>query len=227
MSKLFLIFTCVGLCFNFNVLASPIADTYGPVNLSKTLKTPFNSHIQFNNATNTIDQSITLNSVITHRNLVSNTRLYLPGTIFIGRVADFIIKARPGAYVALAMADRDSGASTILGNKIRLGVDRKVVGVGVVPSSGVYNLAVEIPIEGDLIGQYLYFVAVSWTKPDFSDLEIAEPITAEKVPLPHFNGVIVQNLVEEAKKGIKFVPDKQAGIMFPGVSTGKAIGEIK
>ncbi len=195
-----------------------ISETYGPVNLLKTLKTPFNSLSRNSNGSDREQNILTLSSVTAHHNLLSNTNLYLPGTIYIGKSANFIIKAKPNSFVALAMADKDSGASPILGNKIRLGADRKVVGVGVIPANGVYNLAVEIPVEGDLIGQYLYFVAVTWTKPDFSDLEVAEPITAERVPTPHFNGVIVQSFVEEAKKGIKFVPDKQAGIMFPGVN---------
>ena len=48
------------------------------------------------------------------------SRLYLPGRLVIGHPAEFTIKGRPGYWVALAMADRDTGAKPIGGHTVRL-----------------------------------------------------------------------------------------------------------
>src|SRR5262249_8379515 len=128
-----------------------------------------------------------------HRSLsdrLIQSKLYLPGRLVIGRTAEFTIKGRPGYFVALAMADKDSGAKPVYGRSLRLGPDRKLVSLGRIPEDGILHLVIDTPVEGDLIGLPLFFEAAIWSKPDFSDLEIASPVTSEgQVGVK--NGVIV------------------------------------
>lgn len=158
-------------------------EVYGPVNLLKTMKTPF-SFASRSSGGDDHDQlqPLSLQSRL-NRTLASRLlppRLYLPGRMVLGEPAEFIIKGRPGSWAALAMADRDSGASPIQGHEIHLGADRKLVSLGQIPEGGVLSLVIDTPIQGDLIGQQLYFEAVVWSKPDFSDLEVAAPVPSEK-----------------------------------------------
>lgn len=133
------------------------------------------------------------------------SRLYLPGRMVLGKVAEFTIKGKPGSSVAIAMADRNTGAKPINGNPIRLGPDRKVVAIGKIPESGVLTLTVETPVQGDLIGQFLYFEAALWTKEDMSDAQIASTVTSETEGAPG-NGVVIAQEVTH-KRGIHIVPD--------------------
>lgn len=123
----------------------------------------------------------------------------------LGRPAEFTIKGRPGYHVALAMADKDSGAKPIYGHSLRLGPDRKLVSMGDIPSEGILQLVIETPIEGDLIGQNLFFEAAIWRRPDYSDLEIATPVNSEG-QIGAKNGVLV-SAEPEQKRGVRFVPD--------------------
>lgn len=135
------------------------------------------------------------------------TRLYLPGRMVLGRSCEFGVKAKPGSWVALAMADKNSGAKPILGHQLKLGSDRKLVALGQVPESGVINLNVETPIQGDLIGQYLYFEAAIWSKPDFSDVEFATAVRYdEKAGKENENGVLIA-AEGDTKKGVRIVPN--------------------
>jgi hypothetical protein len=136
--------------------------------------------------------------------LLQNTRLYLPGSLVIGHTEEFVIKGKAGSYVALAMADKDSGAKPIYGHPLRLGPDRKVVALGQIPKSGVLSLFICTPIEGDLIGQDLFFEAAVWQKGDFSDLQLAKPVDLQGQASSK-NGVIVaaENVV---KRGPRIVP---------------------
>lgn len=133
------------------------------------------------------------------------SRLYLPGRMVLGKLAEFTIKGKPGSFVAIAMADRNSGAKPINGISIRLGPDRKVVAIGKIPESGVVTLTVETPIQGDLIGQFLYFEAALWTKDDMSDVQIASTVTSETEGAAG-NGVVIAQEVTH-KRGIHIVPD--------------------
>jgi len=131
-------------------------------------------------------------------------KIYLPDHMVLGKSAEFTVRGKPGQLVALAMADKDTGASPIYGHQLRLGSDRKVVALGEIDSEGSAKLQVTTPIQGDLVGQYLYFEAALWTKPDFSDVVIATPIAlSEKQDL--VNGVLV---AEEGTKGkrLHFMP---------------------
>ncbi|MFX5656415.1 hypothetical protein ABTE24_19780, partial [Acinetobacter baumannii] len=84
----------------------------------------------------------------------------------LGKVAEFTVKGKPGQWVALAMADKDSGAKPVFGHKLRLGSDRKLVAVAKIPeNSDVVKLLVETPIQGDLVGSNLYFEAALWSNP--------------------------------------------------------------
>ncbi len=146
-------------------------------------------------------------SALTHRSLAERlvqSRLYLPGRLVISRTAEFTIKGRPGSFVALAMADKDSGARPIYGHPLRLGPDRKVVSVGQIPEDGILHLTIETPIEGDLIGQNLFFEASVWSRPDFADLEIATPVTSEGQTGVK-NGVLVAGEPPRST-GLKIVP---------------------
>lgn len=165
---------------------------------------------------------------LAHRSLsdrLVQARLYLPGRLVLGRTAEFTVKGRPGYFVALAMADKDSGARPIFGHTIRLGADRKLVCVGQIPEDGVLHLVIETPIQGDLIGQPLFFEAALWSRPDFTDLEIASPVTSEGEAGVK-NGVLVAGEPEQ-KKGIKFVPqstppsEQLSGPTYPMGSAGR------
>ena len=81
-----------------------------------------------------------------------DSRLYLPGRLILGKPAEFTVKGRRGSYVALAMADKPTGAKPIYGHRLRLGADRKVVSVGQIPETGVLTLVIDTPLQGDLIG---------------------------------------------------------------------------
>jgi hypothetical protein len=187
-------------------------ELYGPPNLLKTMKTPFGFAQQASADEKHVLEPLSLGErpsrSLSHRLLPP--RLYLPGRMVIGQPAEFIIKGRGGSWVALAMADRDSGAKQILGKEVRLGPDRKVVSLGQIPDSGVLSLVIDTPIQGDLIGQHLYFEAAIWSKPDFSDLEFAAPVVSETTTVPaaglRANGVMISG-ESEKKRGIRIVPD--------------------
>ncbi len=197
-------------------------EEYGPPNLLKTMKTPFGSQERSADqasATSETEElgSISLNnqparqsapSVIEKLSLkerLISSRLFLPERMILGQTAKFTVKAKPGMNVAIAMADRDSGAKPIQGHRLRLGPDRRVVAVARVPASGVAEVFIETPIEGDLIGQYLYFEAALWSKEDMSDLEFADAVAASVSAAPH-NAVMIGQLTEK-KRGVSIVPD--------------------
>lgn len=185
------------------------SEVYGPVNLLKTMTTPFGSPLSEG------DKSATLAPMSLHSSLSKSLstrllppRLYLPGRMVIGQTAEFIIKGKPGQWAALAMADKNTGAKPIYGHELHLGADRKVVSLGEIPDTGVLSLVIDTPIQGDLIGQKLYFEAAVWKRPDFSDVELASPVPSETVgtPSPHENGVLVAGEIQK-KKGLRIVPD--------------------
>jgi hypothetical protein len=186
-------------------------EVYGPVNLLKTMRTPFGAPGQDGGTAESslAPMSLQTNGVRSLSGRLLAPRLYLPGRLTIGSTAEFIIKGRAGCWVALAMADRDTGAKPVYGHSLRLGPDRKVVSLGQIPESGVLSLIIDTPIEGDLIGEPLYFEAAIWSRPDFSDMELAAPVMSESAGLPaaqHSNGVLVA-AEPEHKRGMRFVPD--------------------
>lgn len=196
---------------------SPAQDVIGPVNLLKTMPTPFGPPPQADGGTTggqagteVVPISIASGGGArhSHRRLAERLlapRIYMPGRMVLGKPAEFTVTGRPGSHVALAMADKNSGAKPIYGHKLRLGPDRKVVAVGTIPESGVLSLAVDTPIQGDLIGQHWFFEAAIWSRPDFSDLELAVPVTSEGQEETE-NGVLVSSQNEQ-KRGLKFVAD--------------------
>lgn len=191
-------------------------EEYGPPNLLKTVHTPFGrSEKSGANSGNTErEESDVIRAIPTpssSRNLASRLlpeRLYLPDRMVLGKPAKFVVKGKPGAYVALAMADRDKGAKPIYGQEIRLGPDRKVVSLCQIPASGVATLFVETPIIGDLIGQDLYFEAALWSREDFQDLRLAATVPAQQEGpgSAKANGVPIYPDIEQ-KRGIRIVPD--------------------
>jgi hypothetical protein len=182
----------------------------------KTMTTPFSSPNQSSAPENkSISNTISLSgndSTLRSRGLgqrFSQNRVFLPPKMIIGRVHEFVVKGRPGSNVAIAMADKDTGAKDIFGHSIRLGPDRKVVGGGVIPESGLLTVYVEMPIQGDLIGLPVFFETAIWQKPDFSDLELANPVKSETVEeiANKPNGILVSEEKAEQKRGIRFVPE--------------------
>jgi hypothetical protein len=196
---------------------SPAQDVIGPVNLLKTMPTPFGPPPQTgagatggHAGAEVVPISIASGGSGRHspRRLAERLlapRLYMPGRMVLGKPAEFTVKGRPGSHVALAMADKNSGAKPIYGHRLRLGPDRKVVAVGTIPESGLLGLAVDTPIQGDLIGQHWFFEAAVWSRSDFSDLELAVPVTSEGQEETE-NGVLV-SADNEQKRGLKFVAD--------------------
>ena len=137
-----------------------------------------------------------------------NSRVYYPGKLAIGKPAEFVIKGRPGSHAAIAMADKNSGAKSIGSVNLRLGADRKLVAAGTIPPTGVLSLLVDMPIQGDLIGQAVFFETVIWQKPDFSDTELAVPIRPETaVEIADKPNAIIVSEDKAHKRGVRFVPE--------------------
>lgn len=213
---------------------------YGPPNLIKTMKTPFTagSSQDGDNQSSAADGgelgSISLTpgpsklSQLRSRSSLSDrlipNRLFLPERMVLGQATKFTIKGRPGSKVAIAMADRPNGAKPIQGHDIRLGPDRKVVAVGHISNSGVVELYIETPIEGDLIGQQLFFEAALWSKDDMSDVEFCQMVSPANTT-EQTNGVIVAQQALEKKRGVRIVPDSAMPLMLrqgtPSLSSGQ------
>ena len=198
-------------------------EKYGPPNLLKTMKTPFSGSVidrelrkkweaQRKKKNEPISLgAISLNSKSSGRRKISLARkllppkLYLPERMTIGKSEKFVIKGKAGMNVAIAMADKDTGARPIMGHKLRLGADRKLVAVGTIPSSGVLEIYIGTPIQGDLIGQKLFFEAALWSKEDLSDTEFAQTV-APGVEKEETNGVLIAGEIIQ-KRGVRIVPD--------------------
>ncbi|HEY9679158.1 MAG TPA: hypothetical protein V6C76_14210 [Drouetiella sp.] len=201
--------------FGFSAIAAD-TEVYGPINLFKTMKTPFTMGGKEDDgetdtastlAPITVGSSSSGSRHLSLSQRLVPTRLYLPGKMVLGKSHEFTVKAKPGMWVAIAMADKNSGAKPVLGHQIHLGSDRKLVALGQIPDSGVVNLDIETPIQGDLIGQCLYFEAALWSKPDFSDLEFASPVRSENASdKMNENGVVIA-AEGDTKRGIKIVPN--------------------
>ena len=187
-------------------------EVFGPPNMLKTVLTPFGSTQQQSEQTNELSpMSIHSDSPLSRSlaNRLLPPRVYLPGRMTLGQTAEFIIKGKAGSWAALAMADKNSGAKPIYGHELHLGADRKVVSLGKIPEGGVLSLVIDTPIQGDLIGDCWYFEAAIWSKPDFSDVELAAPVQSESTAAqrsPHANGVLVA-AEPDHKRGVRFVPD--------------------
>lgn len=203
-------------------------ECYGPPNLLKTMKTPFSGSSLENAARRQeeVRQSIiqprgdsplgtislaprsksaSLSSRLSLSRKLVPARIYLPERMTIGKSAKFVIKGKAGSKVALAMADRDSGSKPVMGHKVRLGPDRKVVAVGKIPESGILEIYIGTPIEGDLIGQQLFFEAAIWQEEDMRDTAFAETVAANS-EIGAKNGVFMAGDLPQ-KKGIRIVPD--------------------
>lgn len=210
MKTAFLVFTA-GLILITSRVAMSADEVFGPPNLLKAGSTPFNSAVDSSvkKDTNslTLDTPPGIGRSLLSRRLVP-CRVYLPGRVVIGKPAEFVVKGRSGQQAAIAMADKNTGAKALYGKEIRLGADRKLMTFGTIPDTGVLSLFVDIPIQGDLIGQHLYFETAVWSRPDFSDLEIAAPVKSEigDADPEHVNGVIVTAEADQ-KRGIRFVPE--------------------
>ena len=175
----------------------------------KTYSTPYNTQA----SDSAQDQNYTFQSGNTLRSrlagrLGSATRVYLPGKMLIGKPCDFVVRGRPGSNVAIAMADKDSGAKPLFGHTLRLGPDRKLVAAGTIPETGVLTLTVDMPIQGDLIGLPVFFETAVWQKADFSDMELATPVKSvtEQELTEKSNAVLVSE-EKSQKRGLRFVPD--------------------
>lgn len=205
---------------------------YGPPNMIRTTPNPFNmgggedSDASSSKETDSELGSISLSSPpkalaqrpgrptsaigkLSLRERLIGARMFMPERMLIGASSRFTVKGKPGMWVAIAMADKDKGAKPIVGHDLRLGPDRKVVSIAKIPESGVAELYVETPIEGDLIGQYLYFEAALWSKPDMSDLELAETVSsgASANATAPANAVMVAQAADTKIHGVNIVPD--------------------
>lgn len=198
-------------------------EKYGPPNLLKTMKTPFSGSVILQELRKKIEEqkkkktekislgTISLNSKSSGPRKISLARkllppkLYLPERMTIGKSEKFVVKGKAGMNVAIAMADKDTGAKPVLGHKLRLGADRKLVAVGTIPSSGVLEVYIGTPIQGDLIGEKLFFEAALWSKDDLSDTEFAQTV-APGVEKEETNGVLIAGQTIH-KRGVRIVPD--------------------
>lgn len=183
--------------------------TYGPENLLKTLRTPFTTggNGEDNSQLSKGDGAfapiaISSGTVISKQHLLSERfhgpKLFLPPRLVLGECAEFIVQGPPGYYVALAMADKNSGAKPVCGHELKLGPDRKLVAVNKIPEQGIVSISIEAPIQGDLVDTPLYFEAVVWSKSDFSDMQLASAVSTQKETCGE-NGVIVCGQHEDKK----------------------------
>jgi len=220
----------LGAAMIFAQLGAQAEGSYGPPNYFRTIKTPFGLDTSKTESTSQDlgeMAPIGLTSPASQRRTLSQrlsqSRLYLPEKMQLGRTAEFTVKGRAGNWVAIAMADKNSGAKEIANHPIRLGSDRKVVAIGQIPESGVLVLNIETPIQGDLVGLSLYFEAATWSKPDMSDVEIAATVPSEGQSKDS-NGVLIAAEPDQ-KKGIRIVPDStmpsQRNAGHNGLETGK------
>lgn len=184
------------------------SETFGPVK-PQAIKTPFNTSEKSDDQNLGADGSITISNAPPGRRSIADrltkSRLYLPERMVLGRIAEFTVKAKPGTWVAIAMADKDAGSKPVVGHALRLGADRKVVGTMKVPESGLATLTVECPVEGDLVGSYLYFEAATWSDEKMRDVEIAQCVSTDNSKPNGFNGVLIEPQFE-AKKGVRIIP---------------------
>lgn len=194
----------------FTTAAMAQDEVFGPPNMLKSFPTPFSSSPKAS-ASEGDDEPMEPLSMSGRRTLASRLRLgdrvmpprlYLPGRLVLGRSEEFIVKGKPGAWAAIAMADKNAGAKDIAGHKIRLGSDRKLVALGKISDGGIGQLFVETPVQGDMIGQNFYFEGVVWSKDDFSDAEICQTVSPEQTEGAD-NGVLVA-AENEVKRGVKF-----------------------
>jgi hypothetical protein len=209
-----LIAAICALCLCVLVLA-PIAkadgedEVFGPENMLK-MPTPFTTGSAGTDSDSTGGSESFApigfsNSLISKRNLLSERfhgpKLFLPPRLVLGECSEFIVQGPPGFYVAIAMADKDSGAKPVCGHELKLGSDRKLVGVNKISDQGIASIFVEAPIQGDLVGSSLYFEAVVWSKADFSDMQLASTVSPQKETSGE-NGVIVCEQPNEKKPGL-------------------------
>ena len=203
------------------------ADKCGPIDLLKTMPTPFGSAgSDAEKKTQVVDENEPIGISHSENSLsrrlsdrVMGPRLYLPGSMVLGSVAEFTIKGKPGKWVALAMADKNAGAKPVMGHTLRLGPDRRLVAITQIPENGVGQLLVETPIEGDLVGGNLYFEAALWSEKDMSDVEFATTIACDK---GKDNSVPIGGQ-SDPRRGIKIVPDTRPLMIKrnDGLSSGK------
>jgi hypothetical protein len=206
---------------------------YGPENLLKTLRTPFTTTVS-NEAENyySSDDAIGLTPIaISSKNSSLNKnsleerfhgpKLFLPSRMVLGECSEFIVKGNPGSYAAIAMSESNKGAKPLFGHKLRLGADRKLVSLGIIPETGVLSLFVEAPIQGDLVDASLYFEGVIWSKPDFSDLQMSSTILTTQDGAAE-NGVVIAGQPGKKPRAIVFDVSKPiSNRSVGGLSSGQ------
>jgi hypothetical protein len=203
------------------------SDDCGPVDLLRTMPTPFGSaSTEGKKKTQTVEDDAPIGIKHSESSLsrrlsdrVMGPRLYLPGSMVLGSVAQFTIKGKPGKWVALAMADKNAGAKPVMGHDLRLGPDRRLVAITQIPETGIGQLLVETPIEGDLVGGHLYFEAALWSEKDMSDVEFAQTIACDK---GNDNSVPIGGQ-SDPRRGIRIIPDTRPMMINRngGLSAGK------
>ena len=185
-------------------------EVFGPPNMLKTFPTPFSSAPRPAASASEEPETEPI-SIPGRRSLASRLRLsersappriFLPGRMILGRAEEFIVKGKAGSWAAVAMADKNTGAKDIAGHKIRLGADRKLVSLVRIGESGIGQMFIETPVQGDMIGSNFYFEAVVWSKDDFSDAEVCQTVSPEQT-VGADNGVLVA-AEAEVKRGLKF-----------------------
>ncbi len=210
--------------------SSPV---WGPENLMKTMKTPFTTKTSAaetesqssSNPSNLSPIGISARTSPAKRSLLSERFhgpvLYLPASMVLGHSVEFIVKGTPGSYAAIAMADKNEGAKPVYGHKLRLGPDRKLVAINKIPDTGIASMFVETPIQGDLVGSPLFFEAAVWSKPDFSDLQIASTISTQEDARKD-NGVILSEQEEKKDRVIKLgIPEPMSLKTVGSMSSGR------
>jgi hypothetical protein len=209
------------------------SEEYGPPNMLKTLPTPFTTAIPGEKSESNGQKDLGLTpiaisskSISLNRNVLEirfhGPKLYLPASMILGECAEFTVKGPAGFYTAIAMSDSNKGAKPISGHQLRLGADRKLIALGIIPETGILPLLIETPIQGDLVGVPLYFEAVVWSKSDFSDLQMASTISTTQDSSDQ-NGVLVAAQPEEKKeRAVKFDVSKSISAQSRGgLSSGK------
>lgn len=107
--------------------------------------------------------------------LLKRSNLFLPSRLTLGMENRFVIKAQPGSQVRLLLSAEDRGYRLPNGTPLRVGPEYQEL-TGVIPTSGVLELVIDMPNEEDLHGETVYVEAVVGSSDaDMAPIDIMDP----------------------------------------------------
>jgi hypothetical protein len=172
------------------------------------------------NADNSLGE-ITLTTVEKPELTVTDApEVYLPSKLIIGEKNAFRIKGNPGCKVSLAVSKASGGAKPLFGQQLRIGASETTI-EGVIPATGIIELHYELPNDESLINGVRFFEVATWSKDDYSDLQLARIYSSAGRQTSN-NGVKISHPYDSGKRPT-FMP------VIPGMGQDlvKAIDKFK